>query len=509
VVAVVGPALGALVVGALVLTLTAAPANAAEERPTILLVVTDDQRWDTMWAMPLVRAGIAERGVTFENAFVTNPLCCPSRASILTGQYSHSTMVYRNVPPYGRAEWFRDGSTVATWLDDAGYTTGFFGKYLDGFQQQAVTGYVPPGWDRWAAFVHSEYYTYGLSVDGSVRGFQNSVADYSTDVLADLADRFIRSRRGPLFLVFAPAAPHAPAIPHLRDLLAFPNLPPARPPSFNEADVSDKPAWLRAQRPLTPLDINVLDSLRGDQHRSLLSVDRAVDGLLRALGETGRLANSLVIYTSDNGISWGEHRWTRKESPYEENVRVPLMIRYGGVAPAGGAESRFALNIDLAPTIADAAGVPAPGAEGRSLMPLLRGEQDVPWRTDFLIEHLRGANPVSTYCAVRTGRHLYAEYETGERELYDLLADPFQLNNVAGDAASASLVRRFSTRLDTLCWPPPPGLRQPPGDRQDVAAMAALLLVGAVVLGRRNGFNGGRTRRRPPGSRSDGRLGTS
>lgn len=451
-------------VGALVAALVAqagAPARAQAPTPdapsTIVLVVTDDQRSDTLWAMPTVRAELVRRGASFPDAFVVNPICCPSRATILTGRYSHSTGVYRQVPPYGRFEWFRDGSTLATWLHDAGYTTGLFGKYLDGYQHAGLTGYVPPGWDRWVAFIHAQYYGYTLSVDGAVRRYGEAPEDYSTTVLAETAASFIRETSGPLFLYLAPAAPHGPATPAPGDEGAFRDLPPWRPPSFNEEDVSDKPAWVQGLHPLGRERVEHVDALRRNQHASLLAVDRMVGELIRALRETGRLADTLFIYTSDNGILWGEHRWRRKEAPYEEAIRVPLVVRWdaGGVVP-GSRPEVLAANVDLAPTIADAVGIPAPGAEGLSLLPALRGEPAT-LRTDLLIEHLAGANPVPTYCAVRSRRWMYVRYADGAEELYDLRADPYQLENLAGEPSVAPVLRERRARLAELCDPPPPG----------------------------------------------------
>lgn len=200
--------------------LLAAPvtAMAPDLPPDVVVIVTDDQRSDTLWAMPVVRDELADRGVLLRNALVVNPICCPSRASILTGAYSHTTGVYRQTPPFGRFEWFRDGSTLATWLDAAGYSTGFFGKYLDGYQHAALTGYVPPGWDPWAAFVHAAYYGYKLTIDGQIRGYGSAPGDYSTGVLAREAVSFIEGASGPLFVYFAPAAPRTS--PPLRARLA-------------------------------------------------------------------------------------------------------------------------------------------------------------------------------------------------------------------------------------------------------------------------------------------------
>lgn len=469
--------------------------------PDIVLIVSDDQRWDTLWAMPIVRTELAGRGVAFPNAFVVNPVCCPSRASILTGDYSHTTMVYRQAPPFGRSEWFDDSSTLATWLDDAGYTTGLFGKYLDGYQHSALTGVVPPGWDRWVAFVHAAYLDYKLTIDGEVRSFGSSPSDHSTRVLAQEAVEFVERAEGPLFLVFAPAAPHAPAIPAPGDATAFEDLPEARPPSFDEADVSDKPTWVRELPALERADEQAIDLFRRDQYRSLLSVDRAVRAILGALERTGRLENALVVLTSDNGIHHGEHRWTKKEAPYEESIRVPLVVRWDAADwPVPARPEELALNIDLAPTIAGIAGVVPPRPpDGRSLVPVLAGRADG-WREDFLIEHLENTNPVPTFCAVRSATAKYVRYATGEEELYDLVADPFELENLAGVPSSRAELLGLRDRLRELCVPPPPGFDRGGTSRMRVAlALLSLLVVAEVVTARRAGSR----RRRAARSETD------
>lgn len=463
-------------------------AAAAQERPPdVVLIVTDDQRADTLWSMPIVTAELVARGVAFPDAFVVNPICCPSRASILTGNYSHSTMVYRQSPPFGRYEWFDDTSTLATWLDDAGYETGLFGKYLDGYQHAALTGVIPPGWDRWVAFVHSAYADYKLTVDGDVRSFGSAAEEYSTDVLASEAVRFVEEAEGPMFLVFSPAAPHAPAVPAPGDEAAFEDLQPARPPSFDEADVADKPAWVRALPRLGPL-AGETDAFRRDQYRSLLAVDRAVGAILDALERTGRLENTLIVFTSDNGIHLGEHRWIRKESPYEESIRVPLVLRWdaAGWTPSAELVDVLALNIDLAPTIAEAAGAEHPPADGRSLLAVLRGEEPRALREDFLIEHLEGGNPIPTYCAVRSTSWKYVRYATGEEELYDLRADPFELENVVLQPSVGSVIAGLRERLRELCRPAPPGLLGSGSGRIGIvlALFAALFLVEARAIRR-------------------------
>ena len=457
-----------------------AEAAAAPDRPPdIVLIVTDDQRFDSLWAMPVLSERLAARGVTFPDAFVVNPLCCPSRASILTGNYSHTTLVYRQVPPFGRFEWFDDGSTLATWLHDAGYRTGLFGKYLDGYQHAAVTGYVPPGWDRWVAFVRSAQVDHTLTIDGALREFGHGPDDHATEVLADEAVAFVQGTTGPLFLELATSAPHAPAIPSPGDETAFASLSPARPPSFDEADVSDKPAWVRDLPPLTPSQEAAIDAFRTDQYRSLLGVDRALDRIVDALERAGRLENTLIVFTSDNGILHGEHRWTKKEAPYEEAIRVPLVMRWDAAGWAPGTElpGVLALNIDLAPTIAEAAGVAHPPTDGRSLLPVLAGDRSST-RSDFLIEHMEGTNPIPTFCAVRSERWTYVRYATGEEELYDLAADPFELENVAEAPSLRPVLEERRARLRALCSPVPPGFE----DRSGTGVPLAVGVLVALVL---------------------------
>jgi N-acetylglucosamine-6-sulfatase len=468
----------------------APPATAQDEpadRPSILLIVTDDQRWDTLWSMPEVQRSLVDRGVNFSESFTTSSLCCPSRASILTGEYPHTTGVYRQALPHGGFKSFRDTTTIATQLHDAGYHTGFFGKYLDSYQHDALTGYVPPGWDRWVAFVHSQFFDYGLTVDGEVRRRGVEPDDYSTDVLANHTEGFIRGTEGPVFALFAPAAPHAPAIPAPADEGGFGDLPAWRPPSFDEADRSDKPKHIQALHPVGPERTANLEVLRRNQYRSLQAVDRAVARLLVALEDTGRLDNALVIFTSDNGLLWGEHRWLKKEVPYEEAIRVPLVVRADAIVGEGArTDGHLVANIDLAPTIADVAGVDLPGAEGKSLVPLLTGTAET-WRRALLIEHLRGANPIPTYCAVRTERYLFASYDTGERELYDLHADPFELQNLSG--TESGVEGQLDKTLRSLCDPPPPGFRTQMGLAATLLGVAAVLAlaVGARLFVQRSG----------------------
>jgi N-acetylglucosamine-6-sulfatase len=435
------------------------PENAdaqASEPPTIVLVVTDDQRWDTLQYMPTVQSELVARGVTFANAFVVNPLCCPSRASLLTGRYSHGTGVYTNRGPHGGFHIFDDTSTIATWVHERGYRTALVGKYLNGYGGS----YVPPGWDHWVAFWgRTAYFDYVLNVNGVRVPFGAAPEGYSTDVLGREAADFIRSTSGPLLLYFAPFAPHFrpgngfETTPAPRHQGLFAELEPWRIPSYDEPDVSDKPAWLRRIARFTPERRALVDGYRRSQLESLLAVDEAVAEIVAALEDTGRLGNTMIVFTSDNGLSWGEHRLQGKNVPYEESIRVPLVVRYDPQVATPRLESRLALNVDLALTVAELAGTATPEADGRSLLPLL-SSRPTSWRRDFLVEHLGGRIP--TYCAVRNATQTYVQYRTGEEELYDLKADPYQRLNRARSPSLRRTIVAFRYRVRSLCEPPPP-----------------------------------------------------
>ncbi|CAN5325035.1 hypothetical protein BH20ACT24_BH20ACT24_16250 [soil metagenome] len=439
--------------------------NNFTSRPNVVLIVTDDQRWDSLWAMPTLATRVAAAGVTFSNAFAVTPVCCASRASILTGRYSHSTGVYRNFPPNGGFPSFQDAATLATALESAGYRSGLVGKYLNAYTIEDAA-YVPPGWDRWVALTTPpDYYDYSISLDGVAKSYGDLPADYSTDVLASFATAFVRNTAEvkPLFLYFAPFAPHEPATPAPRHADAFTDLRRWRPPSYNELDASDKPAYIRGLPTLTRTERLALDAFRRDQYRSLLAVDEAIGQILDALEETGRLSNTLLVFTSDNGYLWGEHRWRSKFVPYNESIRVPMILRYDPMIEAPRVESRLALNIDLAPTILAAADASLPGVEGRDMLPLL-GSSPPPWRKDFLVEHVEEAG-APTYCGVRNTPFSYVRYATGEEELYDLKDDRYELTNVVADPAYQSVLEGKRSRLAVLCLPPPPGFEGATGRR--------------------------------------------
>jgi N-acetylglucosamine-6-sulfatase len=426
-------------------------ASTRPSKPNVLLIVTDDQQWKTLAAMRTVGNRLVAKGVKFTNGYVTNPMCCPSRTSIMTGNYSHTTGVYENHQGFSS---FDDHSTIATWLDAAGYDTSMIGRYLNAYQSP----YIPPGWDHWVAKTSGGgvYYHYSLNIDGNVQSYGGTPRDYLTDVLSGQAVSFLDSSVGkPFFLMFTPNAPHSPADPPQRYLKAFRDLPRWRPPGYDEANVGDKPLWLQEQDRLSPEDRRRIDAFRRNQLRTLLAVNDGIKSMLDELRQTGRLANTLMIFTSDNGYLWGEHRLTGKTVPYEESIRVPYVVRYDamGIRPRGDAHA--VLNIDIAPTIAHLADVSDHGADGRSLLPLLR-DPHASWRKDFLVEHV-SRGPMPAYCEIHSPRHAYIYYADGEEELYNLEKDPSELKNIARSTKLAG----YRHRLGDMCRPTPPGLNLP------------------------------------------------
>jgi N-acetylglucosamine-6-sulfatase len=452
----------AATVFALVVCLLALPAPAAAqtaERPNVVLVVTDDQRWDTLRAMPTVQSELVGKGVTFANAFATNPLCCPSRASILTGTYSHTNGVWSNAGgTHGGMKVFDDRFTVATWLDSAGYETMLVGKYLNGYSSNTVPfTYVPPGWDRWLAFFGQPgYFSYRLTDGTQVRRYgPGPVEDeYSTDVLGAEASGFIRTATSPFFLYFAPFAPHTngrfSVEPATRHVDAFAGAAYTPPGSVNEANVSDKPPVIRRR---SRLPVAGLTALREEQLESLLAVDDAIARMVDELEEAGELRNTLFIFTSDNGYTWGEHRWAGKRVPYEESIRVPLVARWDALGVAPRRVNRSALNIDLAATVADAADVKVPRRDGRTLLPLLAGGP-ASWRSWFLLEYHDPAF-FPSYCGTRSRRWKYVQYRSGAEELYHLAADRFELHNLAAKPRYRERLMEGRARVrGSACRPP-------------------------------------------------------
>lgn len=432
-----------------------APNGRAAARLNIVVILADDERADSNVLMHNVQRLLATHGVTFTNAFVTTSECCPSRASILTGQYSHNTGVFANFGPSSYPH-FYEKSNLAVWLHDAGYETALVGKYLNDY---TVYGnhHVPPGWSHWVAMdstPEERYYDYTLNENGKLVHFGVAAADYSTDVLAGKAIDFVQRAREPFFLYFAPIAPHLPAIPAPRDISTPLKLPKPRP-DFNERNISDKPWHGIYRRVLGPNAVHYIDhEIEGQQLRTLRELDRQVGALVRSLEKRGVLDRTVIVYASDNGFIWGEHRLGGKIWPYEESIRVPLVVRVPWQSAWGRSDDHIVLNIDFASTIAELAGVqPRLAQDGRSFVPLLRGASPN-WRRDFVVEYLGGSQYLDggppPFQALRTTRWLYVEYLNGWRELYDLRRDPYELRNAARDPANAAVRARLARRLTVL-----------------------------------------------------------
>ncbi len=441
-------------------------------RPNIVVLLADDLDVLSIDRMPVLRSQMVNLGLTFSNSFVTTPLCCPSRASILTGQYAHNhgILINRNPNAFGVEpncfELFHDRGqerqTFATWMQDAGYSTGFVGKYLNrypGDMPGADPTYIPPGWDDWFAQVSDNaYYKYTTNDNGTLRDYDTRPADYLTDVLRDRATRFIRDAASPdkpFVLWITPAAPHVPSTPAPRHVDLYADAIAPRLPDFNEDDMSDKPRWFQLIPQLNADEIERLDGMQRQRLRTMASVDDLLAEVIRALQDTGTLERTYIFFASDNGLLLGGHRlYLGKDAVYENSIRVPLIVRGPGV-PAGRTLDYFALNIDLAPTLVEMARANAPAdfMDGRSLFPLL-GANPLPaasWRSDFLVEHWTDTpEGLPTWAGIRARDRIYVEYErSAEREYYDLQRDPNQLQNQAATTPAATL-QPLQARLGAL-----------------------------------------------------------
>jgi arylsulfatase A-like enzyme len=439
-------------------------AGAAQTRPNVIVVETDDQTAESVRVMRNVNNLIGKRGTSFNNSFVNHSLCCPSRAVFLTGQYEHNNGVVANSGPNGgfvRFQALHRENHLGTWLRDGGYYTATIGKYLNGYNNLNV----PPGWSEWYVGIGHDQavYNYRLNENGTSVYYGYAPSDFKQDVFTRRAVNFVNRRAPntqPFFLWLTYTAPHwggpeadqspnppsdcnRTAKPAPRHAHAFDSEPLPMSPNFSEADVSDKPA---AVRNLPRLDAGQIADIRRKYRcelESLLSVDEGVKRVVDALAANGELANTLLIYTSDNGYFHGEHRVPiDKERIYEESIRVPLQMRGPGI-PAGRTVGALVINADLAPTIVDAANVtPGLGMDGRSLIPVAQNPA-IEQERELLIEQ-------PNLAAIRTGHHIYAEYKNGEKELYDLSNDPFELRSRHADPAYASTRAQLAARLHEL-----------------------------------------------------------
>jgi N-acetylglucosamine-6-sulfatase len=435
-------------------------ARALTAKPNIVFILTDDMRKDELKYMPKTRSVLKAKGMRFSNAFVSNPLCCPSRATIMRGQYAHNTRVWTNENVGRRAaggQAYRnkgnEKDNVATRLDAAGYRTALIGKYLSDIKNET---FVPPGWDYWFS-TSGGYLRYDANDQGTIRHFDPKASDYRTDVESRKTRMFIGksvARGKPFFAYVAPKAPHPPSIPPRRDRHAYDGLKAPRLPSFNERDASDKPPWIRKLPRLSDAKKAKIDNHAEKRAESLQAVDRLVAGVIGKLRDKGVLGNTYIFFTSDNGFHLGEHRIpTKKGRPYEEDVRVPLLVRGPGIA-AGHQAHKLVLNTDYLPTFTDLA-CPSSSPcntqnytyvpDGRSLRPVLKGNASA-WRSAVLLEahHTPEGGATPAYSGIHTSSTKYVEYAGGKRELYFLGNDPYELRNKYPAAKpSARLVSRL------------------------------------------------------------------
>lgn len=421
------------------------------ERPNMLFILTDDldAELGTTDYMPRLKTHLTEQGTSLGQFFTPTPVCCPSRISFLTGQYTHNHQVYMNAAPEGSFKKFNllgsEASTIATWLNAAGYHTGYMGKYMNEYPFPDSKTYVPAGWDEWYSPAKGKPYTgfeYTLNENGSLVDYFEPT-QYITDVLSDKADDFLRRAAGgaePFFLQVSTYAPHEPYTPAPRHAEAFPDIQAPRTPSFNAEDVSDKPSNLRNNPPLTDGDIRDIDDIYRLRVQSMQAVDEMIERLMNTLAELNLLGNTYIFFISDNGFHMGQHRMKPgKAHPYEEDIRVPFIVRGPGIPAGVSVDDFLTANIDFPPTIAELAGVIPPAyVDGRSLLPLLKHTPPPAdeWRQAVQIEffghQLDESGIVSPwYLGLRTRENLYVEHSEGFTELYDLIADPYQLDNLA------------------------------------------------------------------------------
>lgn len=468
-------------------------------RPNVVVVMVDDLDVDTMDDLlrhdltPNIEHYLVNEGLVFDRSFVATALCCPSRATFLTGQYAHNTGVYTGKvkEENGGVDALDDTSTLATWMQDAGYRTGHIGKYLNGYGlnetspiPQLHPTYVPPGWDHWQATIGSgTYNTFNYRINNTVDGVTHIARhgegpeDYQTTVLSRRATRFLRDAEErddaqPFFLVVAPLAPHSEGRrdktrrwshylnPDPMDLVEKPEqmalIQTLSPRSFDKPsfDYSDPlgPTWVRQEGrdPLSETDKADLIAFYRDRLAAMLAVDDLVGKLISNLKQSGELDNTVIIFTSDNGYLFGEHRLHGKRVAYEESIRVPLFIRIPGTAPA--VIDHKVLNADLAPTITALTGVVAGHAmDGRSLLPII-ADAGAAWRRRVLIEYLGEQTDIPAYAGLRTDDYLFVRYfdDSGQRELYDLRQDPFQTDNVWDIADHAAAGHELEALLEPM-----------------------------------------------------------
>ena len=427
--------------------------NAKQKRPNVILISTDDQNQTDMFVMSITQALLGGLGTTFENSYVTYPLCCPSRATQITGQYAHNHGVTTTDLPNGY-NGLDHSNTLAVWLRRAKYRTAMVGKYLNGYgindnvpEPLPDAREIPPGWAEWYGLTggtDQKRYNFKLNENGKVRRYGKGARNYVTDVLSSRVNELLKRwtiRPKPFFLYFNPTAPHGeqgtpffstrdpqPAPRHL-GLLGDISAP--RTPNFNEANVSDKPKMIKDMPRLTDAQIGDIDRRYRGRLESLLAVDEAVKRIVGLVRKYGDKRKTFFIFTSDNGVQLGSHRMIFKDALYEESERVPLIIRGPGI-PAGVTRSQLVSNIDLAPTILEITGArPGRVQDGISLLPLVADPGAAASR-DLLFEVFDFG-----IFGIRRGPWKLNQYENGgppnQFELYNLETDPYELESQDGD----------------------------------------------------------------------------
>ena len=461
------------------------PANLRQgpSHPNIVFVLTDDLSMDLLPYMPQVQALQAD-GMTFNNYFVSDSLCCPSRSSIFTGEFPHDTGVFTNAGPFGGINaFYNHGDEDRTFnlaLQRAGYRTAMMGKYINGYLEGPrrspipSTG-VPPGWSEWdvAGWGYREF-NYKLNIDGTIHRFGHAPRDYLTDVIARRGVRFINRSAmmgKPFFLELATFAPHTPYVPAPRDADLFPGLMAPRPPSFDVLP-TDPPSWLAGHPPLTDHQIRRINWVFRRRVQDVQAVGDMIDQVRTALENDGLANNTYIVFSSDNGLHTGEYRLTPgKLTAFDTDIHVPLIVTGPGV-PAGTSTDAMTENVDLAETFAQMGGTTMDTGDGHSLLGLIKGSIPDGWRNAILVEHhgpkpdpddpdeqgRSSGNPLS-YEAMRTPSFLYVEYTDGEREFYDLRNDPYELDNLLPsltadqlDHLHAELLRLEDCHGAAACW---------------------------------------------------------
>jgi arylsulfatase A-like enzyme len=431
-------------------------AAAATIRPNIVFITTDDMRVDDLWAMPNVQQLLTDQGTTFTNSYAPFPLCCPARAAWVTGQYNHNNGVMGNLTPdfpVGGYPALDPSSTVATWLRGSGYQTAFVVKYLNGYGSVKPV-VMPPGWQEWHASVSGgNYFSTRLREKNGSSPIATHTYDgpYQVDLYDTIATDIIQRRAplaAPLFLWVSDYAPHSGSPKEADDpAISTPAVPPRyqnyfageslrTDPSYNEADVSDKPPSVSSLARLTTKMQGMLKESYQQRLESLKAVDDSVGHIVSALSAAGELDNTVIVFSNDNGYMMGEHRiHAGKTVAYEPSARVPLIARGPGF-PAGVNRTPWVANIDIAPTFAAIANVtPGLDVDGRSLLPLAASPTGWPSRTMVLEAGPSTIDGPDRYHGILEGDFKYVEYSNGEVEFYNLQADPYELVSLANDPA--------------------------------------------------------------------------